>query len=178
MTKTKVLLFIMGKAKPRRFCRLVKRKRQVPVVHYTPLPKIVTHKHDHARDLILLTSYLADDWLEDEFGESRFRVMARDQKHEFYAPSKMADIWWIERIWGAMMTKVYKEPFPRTLKGFRRRVIVAWNSFDTDRVTKMIHETPARLEWISKNKGKVIPNSWDYSVSVLACDCEICGCHE
>jgi hypothetical protein len=128
-------------------------------------------EHDHAR---AHASFLVDDWLEDVFGENRFTIMRRDLSSNMYAPSKMADIWWIERVWGAMMSKVYKEPIPRTLRGFRRRVIGAWKKFDQNRITRMIHETPARLNWIAQNSGKVIPNSWDYSASKLACDCDIC----
>ncbi len=131
----------------------------------------VIFKHDHARPH---KSNIADKWLENHFGHNRFLIIKKHRELKFYAPAKMADVWWIERAWAAMIPKVYKEPLPRTIKRFRLRIQHVWRELDQKRIIRMIHETPARLDWISRNSGKVIPNTWSSESSLLACTCTIC----
>ena len=102
-------------------------------------------------------------------GDNQFLILKQHADFRYYAPPKMADVWWIERIWRLMIPLVYKEPLSRTLSGFRQRINKIWKKIDSDTIIKMIHETPARLDWISKNNGNVIPNSWSSSESSLAC---------
>ena len=57
----------------------------------------IIFEYDHARPH---KSCITDNWLRDRFGDNRFQIMDNASSQKAYAPSKMADVWWIATYMG------------------------------------------------------------------------------
>ena len=86
------------------------------------------------------------------------------------APSKLDDLWCIERIWAVMTYKVYGQgqDQPKTLAELKKRIIKAWKSMETKMLRKAVHQMPLRMKQIVKNKGGRITQFKE------SCQCELC----
>ena len=84
------------------------------------------------------------------------------------APSKLDDLWPIERVWAIMTARVYAHPRPQTIKELEKRVEYCWKNFDRVTLKKLIHEIPLRIQAIIKNGGKKIDKPLGH------CECNIC----
>jgi len=92
-------------------------------------------------------SKLAQDWCSNN-------LKSFLNKNE--TPSKMDDYWPIERLWGILVSKVYKEPRPATIQLLKRRLNKCWSEISQHTLTKLVHQMPLRLRWICENQGKKI----------------------
>ena len=70
--------------------------------------------------------------------------------------------------------QVYREPRPQTIKKVMRRVREASLNTTEKTLTKLVHQSPARMHEIYKRKGGRIPARWNYKKSPFACTCKIC----
>ena len=104
-----------------------------------------------------------------------FRTRLVDQENHFFAPSKMDDLWPIERIWRHLVNIVFsKWPLPGTVAEWKSRIQDAWDSVSTELCIRLIHEIPARLHEISRNQGKKIHPTWRSKNSEHRCRCSVC----
>lgn len=83
-------------------------------------------------------------------------------------PSKLDDVWAIERVWAIMTQQVYIHPMPKTLEELDKRVKLCWKNFNRKSLKKLIHEIPHRLKEIIKRKGEKIHKSTTH------CKCDFC----
>ena len=95
-------------------------------------------------------------------------------KHPLYFGAKWDDFWWVERFWAILCNEVYREPRPKTIKKVMRRVREASVNVSEKTLIKLVHQSPARMHEIFKQKGGRIPARWNYKKSPYACTCKIC----
>ena len=96
-------------------------------------------------------------------------------KDELYFGAKWDDFWWVERLWAILSKDVYREPRPKTIKKVMRRVREASLNITEKTLTRLVHQSPARMHEIFKQKGGRIPARWNYKKSPYACTCKICS---
>ena len=72
------------------------------------------------------------------------------------APSKMDDVWAIERIWGVMTYKVYGggQKQPKSLKELETRIKKAWKTLDAKMLRRAVHQMKLRMREIVFKKGE------------------------
>ena len=95
-------------------------------------------------------------------------------KHPLYFGAKWDDFWWVERFWAILCNEVYREPRPKTIKKVMRRVREASLNVSEKTLIRLVHQSPARMHEIFKQKGGRIPARWNYKKSPYACTCKIC----
>lgn len=83
-------------------------------------------------------------------------------------PSKLDDLWPIERLWAIMSQEVYQHPSPTTLSELEQRVFQAWTKIKESTLRKLVHEIPSRIKAIAQNKGGRIDGT------LKPCDCDEC----
>ena len=85
-------------------------------------------------------------------------------------PSKLDDLWCIERIWGVMTGKVYGngQSQPKTLTELKKRIIKAWKSLEVKMLRKAVHQMPLRMKEIIRKKGGRV------TYFKKTCECESC----
>ena len=93
---------------------------------------------------------------------------------DLYFPSKMDDIWPIERLWAILAQDVYREPRPQDIQTVMRRLREAVKNVKESTLTKLVHDLPAKMNEVYRVKGKKIPPSFDPNKSPFACKCKIC----
>lgn len=132
-------------------------------------------EQDHARSH---ASNLVERWLQEhsDLVPAYFRTLARHKNHAWYVPSKMPDVWPIERLWAIMTCKVYKNGAPRNKEKFKSEIEKCWKSFTPSTLTKLVHEIPARLWEIQQNKGKpLVTSGWKPRMdNPHICTCDVC----
>ena len=74
---------------------------------------------DHARPH---TAILNQTWKVENLGDGLFCTSARYQDHRLYAPSKMDDFCFIERLWRELSTRVHRKPIPQNAEQFREKI--------------------------------------------------------
>ena len=99
----------------------------------------------------------------------------RMQDHEHFFGAKWDDFWSIEEWWAVMSHKVYRNPRPKSIDAVMRRVAEAVRTADPNVLTKMVHQLPAKMNEIFRQKGKRIPSNFEASKSPFACKCAICS---
>ena len=72
-------------------------------------------------------------------------------KHPLYFGAKWDDFWWVERFWAILCNEVYREPRPKTIKTVSEKTLI-----------KLVHQSPAQMHEIFKEKGGRIPTRWNY----------------
>lgn len=80
-------------------------------------------------------------------------------------PSKMDDLWPIERLWGIITGKVYAVTQPKDVKELKRRIRKAWREINPQTLKKLVHQMPLRMAEIVKNDGNKLQNFKKH------CDC-------
>ena len=114
-----------------------------------------------------------------EFMENNFPAYTptlwRMQDHEHFFGAKWDDFWSIEEWWAVMSHKVYRNPRPKSIDAVMRRVAEAVRTADPNVLTKMVHQLPAKMNEIFRQKGKRIPSNFEASKSPFACKCAICS---
>ena len=83
--------------------------------------------------------------------------------------------WNIEEWWAVMSHKVYRNPRPKSIDAVMRRVAEAVRTADPNVLTKIVHQLPAKMNEIFRQKGKRIPSNFEASKSPFACKCAICS---
>ena len=86
-------------------------------------------------------------------------------KHPLYFGAKWDDFWWVERFWAILCKDVYREPRPKTIKKVMRRVRETSLNVSEKTLIKLVHQSPARMHEIFKQKGGRIPARWNYKKS-------------
>ena len=76
------------------------------------------------------TAILNQTWKAENLGDGFFRTSARDRDHRLYAPSKMDDFWFIERLWRELSARVYRKPIPQNAEQFREKSKKEWDDLD------------------------------------------------
>ena len=84
------------------------------------------------------------------------------------APSKLDDLWSIERVWTILTQQIYVDPKPETITELDKRVKNCWKNFSRKTLKKLIHEIPFRIHGIVKNKGGRIERPLGH------CSCYVC----
>ena len=88
--------------------------------------------------------------------------------------AKWDDFWSIEREWAILSQRVYRNPRPNHIKAVMRRLREAVVSTEPATLTRLVHELPAKMNEIFRQKGKKIPSDFKPSKSKFACKCNIC----
>jgi len=129
-------------------------------------------EHDHASAHL---AKICTKWLDDaDCVPKMFEIASSRRDHYMYAPAKLTDIWWIERVWRNMTNKVYAAPTPKTLKQLRNRVNTEWKKLTPKYLTKLAHEVPARMKTIINQRGKQLSNGFEVKKSRYHCECSVC----
>lgn len=68
-------------------------------------------------------------------------------------PGNSPDLNPIENLWSIMDNEIYKDPIPKTMTSFRRRLHLAWARVSHETLQSLIHSMPDRLKNVIKNKG-------------------------
>ena len=91
-----------------------------------------------------------------EFMENNFPAYTptlwRMQDHEHFFGAKWDDFWSIEEWWAVMSHKVYRNPRPKSIDAVMRRVAEAVRTADPNVLTKMVHQLPAKMNEIFRQK--------------------------
>ena len=97
-------------------------------------------EHDHAP---AHTAYLTRDWL-NVWVPNHLSVCDK-------VPPKLDDLWAIERIWGILTGRVYREPVAKTIEELEQRVRDAWDELDSGLLKRTMHQMRLRVEtYVSK----------------------------
>ena len=90
------------------------------------------------------TMIFEDDWTRPHTAEESvkfkeqhfpnfFRTRLREKEHEWYAPSKMDDLWPIERIWRHLVNVVFNDwPLPGSDDEWKERIQSAWDNVSVE----------------------------------------------
>ena len=113
-----------------------------------------------------------------EFMEENFPAhtptLWRYGEHELFFGPKWDDFWSIERLWGIMSQRVYRNSRPTHISGVMRRLREEVRNTDSKTLTKLVHELPAKMNEIYRQKGAKIPSNFDTKKSTFACKCAVC----
>ena len=113
-------------------------------------------EQDHAR---AHTAYATQEYLADQTSD-HFSV---DD-----APSKLDDLWAIERIWGVISEIVHVDPQPQTLKVLEARIRIAWDNLSPGLLTRAVHQMRHRAKAIINAGGDKLINF------KISCKCNKC----
>lgn len=73
-----------------------------------------------------------------------FRTHLRERDHEWLTPSKMVDLWPIDRIWCHLINVVFNEwPLPMSDVEWKERIQSEWDNVPKELCIRLIHEIPA-----------------------------------
>ena len=125
---------------------------------------------DHARPH---TAILNQTWKVENLGNGFFHTSARGWDYRLYAPSKMDDFWFIERLWRELSAWIYCKPIPQNAEQFREK-IKEWNDLDQAFIPRMINELPTRLRMISDLEVARILHWWRAALSNHRGTCAVC----
>ena len=94
---------------------------------------------------------------------------------ELFFPLKLDDFWCIERLWAILAQKAFRHPRPERIDLLMRRVREAARNIAPETLIKLVHELPARMQEIYKQKGKKIPADWKGKNNRYRCRCSVCS---
>lgn len=115
------------------------------------------YEQDHAR---CHDANFSQDWCRENWPD----FLNRED-----TPSKMDNVWAIERLWGIMTAQVYAKGQPKNIKQLRRRIKKAWSEIEPKTVWKLIHQMKLRVAAIAANGGQKLKNF------KMHCTCKICN---
>ena len=69
-------------------------------------------------------------------------------EHELFFGPKWDDFWSIERLWGIMSQRVYRNPRPTHISGVMSRLREEVRNTDSKTLIKLVHELPAKMNEI------------------------------
>ena len=89
---------------------------------------------------------------------------------------KIDHFWRFWAHFGAILAqKAFRHPRPERIDLLMRRVREAARTIAPETLIKLVHELPARMQEIYKQKGKKIPADWKAKNSRYRCRCSICN---
>ena len=94
-------------------------------------------------------------------------------EHVFFGP-KWNDVWSIEQLSGSMPQRVYRNLRPTHISGVMRQLWEEVRNTDSKTLTKLVHELPAKMNEIYRQKGAKILSNFDPKKSPFACKCAVC----
>ena len=95
-------------------------------------------------------------------------------KHDLFFGAKWDDFWSIERLWAIYSQRVYRNPRPKCIGAVMRRLRTEVRNTDPKTLTRLVHNLPAKMNEIYRQKGKKIPSNFDPRKSQFACQCSVC----
>ena len=112
--------------------------------------------------------------MEENFPALTPTLWRYEGKDDLFFGPKWDDFWSIERLWGIMSQRVYRNPRPTHIDGVMRRLREEVRNTDAKTLTKLVHALPAKMNEMYRQKGAKIPSNFDPSKSPFACKCSVC----
>ena len=112
--------------------------------------------------------------MEDNFPAHTPTLWRYEDEDELFFGAKWDDFWCIEDYWGITSQRVYRNPRPTHINGVMRRLREEVRNTDPKTLIRLVHDLPAKINEIYRQKGKKIPSNFDPKKSPFACKCKVC----
>ena len=94
------------------------------------------------------------EFMEENFPAHTPTLWRYQDKDDLFFGAKWDGFWSIERLWGIYSQRVYRNPRPTHIDGVMRRLREEVRNTDPKTLIRLIHELPAKINGIFRQKGK------------------------
>ena len=94
------------------------------------------------------STHANQEFIDEHFPAHTPTLWRYEGKHELFFGPKWDDFWSIERLWGIMSQRVYKNPRPTHISSVMRRLREEVRNTDSKTLIKLVHELPAKMNEI------------------------------
>ena len=119
------------------------------------------------------STHANQEFIDEHFPAHTPTLWRYEGEHELFFGPKWDDFWSIERLWGIMSRRVYRNPRPTHISSVMSRLREEVRNTDSKALIKLVHELPAKMNEIYRQKGAKIPSNFDSKKSPFACKCAV-----